>query len=110
MILITKSKPFEEVLTALERHQRIYLIGCGTCTTIQHTGGKAEVLAMKEKLEAAGKKVTGWMVIPTACDPLAKQALTESAKEVEAAEGRAPHLRHRGQAQRVRARRAPGGG
>ena len=86
MISITRLKPFEEVLKSLSRDQNVYLVGCGTCTTIQHTGGKAEVLAMKDKLEAAGKKVTGWMVIPTACDPLAEQALAANAREVEAAD------------------------
>ncbi len=86
MISITKPKPLEEVLKSLSRDQKVYLVGCGTCTTIQHTGGKAEVLAMKGKLEAAGKKITGWMVIPTACDPLAQQALATNVKEVEAAD------------------------
>lgn len=86
MISITRTKPFEEVLQSLSRYQRVYLVGCGTCTTIQHTGGKAEVLAMKEKLEAAGKRVTGWMVIPTACDPLAEQALASNLREVESAD------------------------
>jgi len=86
MISITRLKPFEEVLKSLSRDQKVYLVGCGTCTTIQHTGGKAEVLAMKDKLEAAGKKVTGWMVIPTACDPLAEQALAANVREVEAAD------------------------
>ncbi|MBI2836511.1 MAG: hypothetical protein HYX85_02320, partial [Chloroflexi bacterium] len=86
MLSITRSKPIEEVLKSLSRDQKVYIIGCGTCTTIQHTGGKAEVLTMKEKLEEVGKVVTGWMVIPTACDPMAEQALAEKAKEVEAAD------------------------
>jgi len=41
---------------------------------------------MKEKLEAAGKKVTGWMVVPTACDELTKYALEEQAGEVKKAD------------------------
>jgi len=41
---------------------------------------------MKGKLEAVGKKVTGWMVVPTACDELTKDALRESAKDIEAAD------------------------
>jgi hypothetical protein len=51
-----------------------------------HTGGKSEVLKMKEDLDAAGKKVTGWMVIPTACDELTKYALQEEAGRIEAAD------------------------
>jgi hypothetical protein len=50
------------------------------------TGGKSEVLEMKEKLEAAGKTVTGWMVIPSVCDELTKYALEENAEAVEAAD------------------------
>ncbi len=87
MKTITAQKPFEELSEALSGVERIYVVGCGTCATMLHTGGKSEVLDMKEKLEAAGKKVTGWMVIPTACDELTKDALEESAKAVEQADG-----------------------
>lgn len=86
MITITEPKPFEEVKQSLNRCQNVYLVGCGTCATMLHTGGKTEVMAMKEKLEAEGKKVSGWMVIPTSCDPLAKDALAMEAKEIEASD------------------------
>jgi hypothetical protein len=86
MKTITAPKPFEELSEALSGVERIYLVGCGTCATMLHTGGKSEVLDMKEKLEAAGKKVTGWMVIPTACDELSKDALGESIMEIEQAD------------------------
>ena len=82
MKTITAQKPLEEISEALNGVAKVYLVGCGTCATMCHTGGKTEVLDMKDKLEAAGKKVTGWMVIPTACDELTKDALEESAKEV----------------------------
>jgi len=52
-----------------------------------HTGGKSRVLDMKQKLAAAGKKVTGWMVVPTACDELTRDALEENAKDVDEADG-----------------------
>ena len=87
MITITQQKPLDEVMQCLEKCGGVYLIGCGTCATMLHTGGKSEVLGMKDKLEAAGKKVTGWMVIPTACDTLTRDALRINAKEVEAASG-----------------------
>ena len=86
MITVTEAKPPEEIMRYLEGSQKVYLIGCGTCTTMLHTGGKSEVLEMKDKLEAAGKEVTGWMVIPTACDELTKDALEISAEEIEAAD------------------------
>ena len=86
MITITEQKPLEEVTQSLNRCNTVYLIGCGTCAAMLHTGGKSEVLAMKDELEAKGKKVTGWMVIPTACDALTREALAENAKDVEAAD------------------------
>lgn len=86
MITITEQKPFEEIKQYLNRGKGVYLIGCGTCATMLHTGGKSEVLAMKDKLEAEGKKVTGWMVIPTGCDPLAREALAIKAADVEASD------------------------
>jgi len=86
MITVTEAKPVEEIMKYLEGSQKVYLIGCGTCATMLHTGGKSEVLEMKDKLEAAGKQVTGWMVIPTACDELTKAALEIDTKEIETAD------------------------
>ncbi len=86
MKTITAQKPFDEISQALSGVERVYVVGCGTCATMCHTGGKSEVLDMKGKLEAAGKKVTGWMVVPTACDELTKDALEENAKDIEAAD------------------------
>lgn len=86
MKAITAQKPVEEVMQYLVRCPSVYLIGCGTCATMCRTGGKAEVMAMKEQLEAGGKKVTGWMVIPTACDELTRDALRENAGDIAAAD------------------------
>jgi ferredoxin len=83
---ITAQKPFDEISQTLSGVGGVYVIGCGTCATMCHTGGKSEVLDMKGKLEAAGKKVAGWMVVPTACDELTKDALGECAKDIEAAD------------------------
>jgi len=62
------------------------VIGCGTCPAMLHTGGKDEVIEMKSRLEQAGKEVTGWMVIPTACDSLTKDAMEEEAQKINAAQ------------------------
>lgn len=86
MKTITEQKPLAEIMQSLEKSNGVYIIGCGTCATMLHTGGKSEVLEMKDKLEAVGKEVTGWMVIPTACDELTREALTENAKAIEAAD------------------------
>jgi ferredoxin len=86
MKTITAQKPLEEIMKYLEKCQWVHIIGCGTCATLCHTGGKTEVVEMKERLEASGKKVTGWMVIPTACDELTRDALRENARAVDAAD------------------------
>ena len=46
MITITEQKPQEEVMQCLAQCPAVYLIGCGTCATTLHTGGKSEVLDM----------------------------------------------------------------
>jgi hypothetical protein len=86
MITITKQKPPEEVMKNLAACHKVYIIGCGTCATLLHTGGKSEVLQMKRQLEAAGKSVTGWMVVPTVCDTLTREALAEEAADVNGAD------------------------
>jgi hypothetical protein len=86
MKTITEQKPFDEIEAALGNAEKVYLVGCGTCATMCHTGGKSELLGMKDKIEAIGKKVTGWMVIPTTCDELTRDALIESAGDIEAAD------------------------
>jgi len=86
MKTITAQKPLDEILSLVEKCQRVHIVGCGTCATLCHTGGKSEVIGMKEMLEAKGKKVTGWMVIPTACDELTGDALRQNAEDVNAAD------------------------
>lgn len=86
MLSVTEQKPFEEIKESLDKCQTVYIIGCGTCTTVLHTGGKAEVIEMKSKLEAEGKTVPGWMVIPTACDELTKYALEANEEEMKDAD------------------------
>ena len=86
MKTITAQKPLEEIMQYLVKCRVVHIIGCGTCATMCHTGGKTEVIDMKGKLEAAGKKVTVWMVIPTACDELTGDALKANAEDVEAAD------------------------
>jgi ferredoxin len=74
---ITKQKPFDEIKQQLDRFDKVYIIGCGTCTTMTKTGGKEEVLDMKNRLEELDKLVAGWTVIPTACDEMTEVAIRE---------------------------------
>jgi hypothetical protein len=58
---ITKQKPFDEIKEQLADLDRLFIIGCGTCTTMTHTGGVDEVLEMRDRLQELGKRVSGWM-------------------------------------------------
>lgn len=84
---ITKQKPLAEVLELLGEMERVFIIGCGTCTTMAHTGGQAEVLAMKQKLVETRKVVTGFMVIPVACDNLTEEALQQNLPAMKESQG-----------------------
>ena len=75
---ITKQKPFEEVQQLLDKLDRVFIIGCGTCATMTKTGGVEQVQEMKERLQEAGKLVTGTIVIPTACDEMTEAALRDN--------------------------------
>jgi len=86
MNTITEQKPIEEIKEYLDKDEKVYIIGCGTCATMTHTGGKTEVLEMKEQLQEAGKEVVGWMVIPSVCDDLTGDALRENAEVIQKAD------------------------
>ena len=84
---ITKQKPSDEITGMLEGFSRIFIIGCGTCTTMARTGGHPEVQEMMNRLMEAQKAVTGWMIIPVACDELTHEALEENQKAIAEADG-----------------------
>jgi hypothetical protein len=84
---ITKQKPLAEVLELLGGMERVFIIGCGTCPTLAHTGGQAEVGAMKEKMQEAGKGVTGTLVIPVACDNLTEEAIQQNLPAMSQSQG-----------------------
>ena len=83
---ITRQKSIEELLRLLDGTSKIFIIGCGTCTTMTRTGGQPEVLKMMEKLKDQQKEVTGWMIIPVACDELTHEALEENSDAIKCAE------------------------
>jgi Methylene-tetrahydrofolate reductase C terminal len=82
---ITKQKSPDEIKLMLDGMDRAYLIGCGTCATMTRTGGRDEVMAMKERLQGMGKMVTGWTVIPTACDGMTEASLQENSNVIRSA-------------------------
>jgi len=81
-MIITEPKKIEEILKSLEKFQKIFLIGCGECSTTCKTGGEAEVLKMKEELAKAGKNVLGTCIPSAPC--VASKVKTEIAKNMAA--------------------------
>ena len=86
-MIITTSKPFEEVLKELEGKDKVFIVGCGSCAATCETGGEPEVAAMKEKLEAEGKTVTGGIVYEEVCHELnTKRKFRENKEATEGAD------------------------
>jgi ferredoxin len=83
---ITRQKPLEEIEQQIEGMERVFIIGCGTCATMTNTGGREQVLDMKEQLQGLGKMVTGWTVIPTACDEMTEVSLQEKNSAIQSAD------------------------
>ncbi len=83
---ITKQKTMEEIQQSLQGLDRVFVIGCGTCTTLTKTGGVDQVEEMKEKLQEMGKMVTGSTVIPTACDDMTEASLQENSQFIRSAD------------------------
>ena len=86
-MLLSQQKSLEEILRSLEAETKIFLLGCGGCAESSGTGGKAQVLEMKGKLEQAGKKITGYTVIDFLCQKaLVQSRLRGKVKEVKEAD------------------------
>ena len=79
---ITQKKPQEEIERLLKGINRIFIIGCGTCVTLTHTGGEPEVRQLKEDLSGKGKLITGTSIVPVACDNLTREFLSEFGEQI----------------------------
>jgi ferredoxin len=68
-MIITKPRDWariEENLTSIGA-RRVFLMGCGQCATVAHTGGEKELEETAARLEAGGYEVTGWTVGEVTC-------------------------------------------
>lgn len=80
-MIITRQKKIEDILKALDKDKKIFIVGCGECATTCQTGGEKEVLKVKEILEKEKKTVTGWVVPEAPCvASQVKMALAKSKK------------------------------
>jgi hypothetical protein len=83
MKAITKQKPIEEIKQQLDGFSRVFIVGCGTCATMTKTGGIDQVVEMKNQLQEADKLVTGWVVVPIACDEMSESAMKENERAIQ---------------------------
>lgn len=68
-MIITKPRKWERILRNLESigSERVFVIGCGQCATVAHTGGEAEVGEVAQALDLAGYEVVGTAVSEVTC-------------------------------------------
>jgi ferredoxin len=83
---ITQPKPETEIDLLLQGIGRVFIIGCGTCTTLTRTGGQPEVNAMHERLSGKGKLITAEIVVPVACDHLTIDIINEYRSKLDQAD------------------------
>jgi len=69
-MIVSTQKPLEQIFAALEGGSRVFIIGCAKCATVCKSGGEEEVFRMQDVLTAAGKEVTGTIVIDETCHML----------------------------------------
>jgi len=67
-MILSEQKPFEEILSYLDGESSIFILGCKGCAEASGTGGPLQVKEMSQKLEEAGKKVTGSSVVDFLCE------------------------------------------
>ena len=86
-MILSEQKPWEEILGYLDGENNVFILGCNGCAQSSGTGGPLQVEEMKKRLEEAGRKVTGAMVIDFLCQgALVKSRLRARIQEVEAAD------------------------
>lgn len=86
-MIITKQKQFKDILAALKKDKKIFIVGCGECASTCKTGGQPEIMAMKELLEKEGKVVTGWDIPKAPCVAAQiKMTMAKKKKEMEEAD------------------------
>jgi hypothetical protein len=82
-MLVSEQKPIEEILSFLEGEDKVFLLGCDGCAQASGTGGPLQVQEMKDRLEEAGKAVTGQAVLDFLCQPaLVKIGLLPFASQI----------------------------
>lgn len=66
-MIITKAKPFEDILPFIKDRKNIFIVGCNVCAAKMKTGGEPEVLELVDRLTSSGYPVLGWVLPTAAC-------------------------------------------
>jgi ferredoxin len=68
-MIITKPRDWARIRANLDEigAKRVFVVGCGECATVSHTGGEPEILKAKIALENEGYTVTGWVLGGVTC-------------------------------------------
>ena len=69
-MIITRKKPYEELLSMLGDAKKVILVGCKSCATSCETGGEPEMAALTEALKADGIEVVGTVYPDESCQKL----------------------------------------
>lgn len=69
-MIVTKPRDWARIRANLAEIEakNVFIMGCGECATVSHTGGEPEVLAAKARLEQEGYTVTGWAIGAVTCN------------------------------------------
>jgi len=86
-MILSKQKPWEEILSYLDGENNIFILGCNGCAQSSGSGGPEQVEEMKSRLKETGKKVTGSAVIDFLCEKaLVKSKLRNKIEPLKAAD------------------------
>lgn len=86
-MILSKQKPWEEILGYLDGESSIFILGCNGCAQASGSGGPIQVDEMKGKLAGVGKRITGSAVIDFLCEKaLVKSRLRNEIEPIKAAD------------------------
>ncbi|MDD2388814.1 MAG: methylenetetrahydrofolate reductase C-terminal domain-containing protein [Desulfobacterales bacterium] len=54
-MIVVQRKPFDEIRDMIHGFGRVLIVGCGTCSTVCHAGGEAQVAVLSAQLEMASR-------------------------------------------------------
>lgn len=80
-MIVSTQKKLIDILASLVGGRKIFIIGCAKCATVCKAGGEEEVFRMQDELIAAGKEVTGTIIIDETCHMLRTGRDLRSRKE-----------------------------